>query len=420
MSNSSRAHLPSKPHDEFPLYVHKSDRWAKKVRGKTRFFGKATSDADGKLALAEWERQREYLLRDEEPPAKDAAGLTLGELRDAFLRSKRTKTQIGKLSPRTLIGYKRATDVLTEAFGPGRLVESLRPGDFDKLAVTMQDKHGSATLGREITMVRSVFKFGYTQDLIDKPIKFGENLVAPSASEKRGQKQKRELERGKRVFTAGDIRAMTDAAGPQLKAMIYLGINCGFGNTDCASLPIKALDLDAGFVEFPRPKTNIQRRIPLWPQTVAALRDVLAKRPEAADKAHEGLVFLTRLGKPWVRFAIEETKNDEGKMVVKEKSDDAIAKATGRLLRDLNIYRSGVTFYSLRHTFETIGGGSKDQVAVNGIMGHADASMAETYRHGIEDARLLAVVDHVRRWLFPTEHSQICSDTPTQALRIVG
>ena len=50
--------------------------------------------------------------------------------------------------------------------------------------------------------------------------------------------------------------------------------------------------------------------------------------------------------------------------------------------------------------FETIGGESKDQVAVNSIMGHADASMAAVYRERIDDKRLKAVTDHMRKWLF--------------------
>jgi integrase len=65
------------------------------------------------------------------------------------------------------------------------------------------------------------------------------------------------------------------------------------------------------------------------------------------------------------------------------------------------IHRAGLGFYALRHTFETIGGESRDQVAVNHVMGHADASMAGVYRERISDERLVAVVNHVHTWLFP-------------------
>ena len=75
----------------------------------------------------------------------------------------------------------------------------------------------------------------------------------------------------------------------------------------------------------------------------------------------------------------------------------------GKLLRELKIKRPGVGFYALRHGFETVGGGSRDQVAVDAIMGHADESMAAHYREGIGDDRLQAVVETVRRWVWPAE-----------------
>jgi integrase len=48
-----------------------------------------------------------------------------------------------------------------------------------------------------------------------------------------------------------------------------------------------------------------------------------------------------------------------------------------------------------------VAGDSRDQVAVNAIMGHSDATMAANYRERIDDDRLKAVVDHVHKWLFP-------------------
>ena len=55
-------------------------------------------------------------------------------------------------------------------------------------------------------------------------------------------------------------------------------------------------------------------------------------------------------------------------------------------------------FYSLRHSFETVGGNTKDQIAVDFIMGHApDANdMSAVYRESIDDSRLLDVSNFVR------------------------
>jgi integrase len=177
---------------------------------------------------------------------------------------------------------------------------------------------------------------------------------------------------------------MLDAAGPQLKAMILLGINAGFGNEDVATLPTQALDLKAGWAVFPRPKTGIERKCTLWTETVAAIQEVLALRPRPKDEAHADKVFITKYGMPWSS----------------ETYGTAITHETSKLLKEIGIKRPGVNFYALRHTFETVGGESKDQVAVNAIMGHDDGSMASVYRERISDERLIAVADHVRTWLF--------------------
>ncbi len=136
-------------------------------------------------------------------------------------------------------------------------------------------------------------------------------------------------------------------------------------------------------------------RVPVWPETVAALRDALPKRPKAKDKADEPLAFLTRTGKPWVRTQLAR---DGGK--AEWSAVDSVGLMFGRLLTSLDLKRPGLNFYALRHTFETIAGESRDQVAVDAVMGHDDGSMASRYRERIGDERLRAVVDHVRGWLF--------------------
>ena len=83
-------------------------------------------------------------------------------------------------------------------------------------------------------------------------------------------------------------------------------------------------------------------------------------------------------------------------------TDDPVCKEFSKLIKFLKLHRPGLGFYALRHSFETIGGESRDQVAVNYIMGHAPTAndMASVYRERISDERLRAVTDHVYNWLF--------------------
>jgi integrase len=174
-----------------------------------------------------------------------------------------------------------------------------------------------------------------------------------------------------------------------MRAMVLLGANCAFGAADISALLLSAVDWSRGWVNFPRPKTGVPRRCPLWPETVAALRQVVETRPEPKESAEESLAFLTTHGRRWVRLNQTGTPNDE------------IGKSFAKLLKALDLKRPGLSFYGLRHGFRTVGDESGDQIATNAIMGHVDDSMADLYRERISDARLQAVVDHVRAWLFP-------------------
>ncbi len=62
--------------------------------------------------------------------------------------------------------------------------------------------------------------------------------------------------------------------------------------------------------------------------------------------------------------------------------------------------RPGLSFYALRHTVETIGDRVRDKNALNMILGHVDNSMAAVYRERLDDDRLIAVTDYIRKWLW--------------------
>ncbi|HEY7425640.1 MAG TPA: tyrosine-type recombinase/integrase [Gemmataceae bacterium] len=191
-------------------------------------------------------------------------------------------------------------------------------------------------------------------------------------------------QQGPRPLAKEEIRRLLAAATRSLRAMILLGINAGMGNADCANLPLAALDLDKGWLDFPRPKTGVARRCWLWPETVEALRAVLAKRHEPKNAAVAGLVFVTKYGLSW-------SKDDNSGPMTQE-----MRKLLSRL--GINGHRN---FYTLRHTFRTVADEAKDQPAVDFVMGHEIPPMSAVYRETISDDRLRVVAEHVRKWLFP-------------------
>jgi integrase len=192
------------------------------------------------------------------------------------------------------------------------------------------------------------------------------------------------------MFEADELCRMIENARQPLTTMLLLGINAGLGNADIARLPLSALDLETGWLTYPRGKTGVMRRCRLWVETITAIREWLDQRPAPKDLANFSLVFTTVRGGAW----------DKGV------GDRAITHETRKLLDRLGIMGNR-NFYAIRHTFETIGGESKDQIAVSAVMGHSDESMAAAYRERISDTRLQAVTEFVHDWLFAKPQNAI-------------
>ena len=98
------------------------------------------------------------------------------------------------------------------------------------------------------------------------------------------------------TFDMEQINKVLSAADVKMRAMIWLGLNCGFGCTDCAELMWTDLDLINGRVRLPRRKTGIFRDLPLWPETVESLKNV----PKIGK-----LVFYTSRGNPYIQTLLK-------------------------------------------------------------------------------------------------------------------
>lgn len=300
-------HKPGKPYPNFPLFAHASGRWAKKINGTLNYFGPWAKRESGKLvhipgdgwqaALDNYKAKADDLHAGREPRAPSGDGCTIKQLVNAFLRSKQAKLDAGELARNTFADYHTVCGRLVKHFGHLRRVDGLHPDDFERFRRRLAQTLSVVSLKNAINKSRIIFKFAHDQRLIAQPVHYGQSFEKPSAKMIR----KARNEAGPRLFTADEIKQILNSADVYLKAMTLLAINAAMGNTDVAYLPIDAIDFAGGWLTYPRPKTEIQRRIRLWPETLDALKKAIKARPKPKHPEDDDLVFITIQGNRWVR-----------------------------------------------------------------------------------------------------------------------
>ena len=168
------------------------------------------------------------------------------------------------MKPSTFAGYKAACQRVVECFGREAAVTSFGPDDFIRLRRKLAESLGAAMASTDIVRIRSMFKFAFDQELINKPLRYGQGF---SVVDKRILRQHRN--NTDRTFTADQIRCVLASADPMVRAVTLLGINNALGPHDAASLCWSHM-LGSELI-FPRPKTGVERRSILWPETLEAL-----------------------------------------------------------------------------------------------------------------------------------------------------
>jgi len=105
------------------------------------------------------------------------------------------------------------------------------------------------------------------------------------------------------MFEAEEIHKMVESATERTRAWILLGINCAFIQRDLSDLTESSVYLEAGYVDFPRRKTAVERRILLWSETIVALNVV-------KDMVEDDHFFHTSTGKRLVIDHSNDSRSD--------------------------------------------------------------------------------------------------------------
>jgi len=372
--NGMSKSVPKKA-NKFPLFVHKGrGYWCKTVLGKHRYFGKVVDDPDGKNALKRWLLEKDYLLAGLEPPAGDEDAINVKYLCNKYVATKEAELQAGEIVKRTFDEWKSVCQMVMDSIPASLPLDKIQPDHFEKLLIAIKSRYSSPNSRGKYTMaVRSLFKYAHDMGMISRQMVYCPGFTKPTAMAYR----KHEAAAGDRSLTRDEVLKLLKRADKSMTVCILLGLQCGFSNLECAFLERAAIK--DGWVVMPRVKTAVARRIPLWPETIKAIKSAIAEGPEDGK-----YVVYRKTGQPF-------------------KSNRHVGYAFETLAASVEV---DARFYDLRRTLQTVSENHLDNFdlpAIQAIMGHSirQDDMSARYRQNISDDRLRAVTDAVRKWLWP-------------------
>jgi integrase len=344
------------------------------IRGVPYTFGR---DGDWQSALEEYHAIAPAASAGRPLPNVANRSVTVRQMANRYLAERENDVRHSTLTLGAWDDYRHALARFCKFVGPSTPARELGPEHFARFAVDLRKTLGSYAYNRTRALILAWLRHAAAAEWVPT-VNVGVGFKRVPAGKMRG-------ERKVRLFTPAQVKALLKHAGPQMRAMILLGLNGGFGSTDCANLRREHIDGDV--IRYKRPKTNIARTVPLWPETVKALRNVLVLRPDDA------VVFRTKSGAVWVRTK----RNKKGRVV----TVDAVAGRFGKLMDAAKIVMPGVGFYALRHTFATYANEVRDADARRHIMGRRLPELDDVYIEHLFLPRLKTLTDHVRtRLLF--------------------
>jgi len=239
-------------------------------------------------------------LGDPERSPATPCALSAKELANRFLKTQQANWR----NPGdTLRGYKdwlgrflkdhpglKAADFAVEMFAAWKL--SLRSRGYS-----------AQSINHYLSAVRALFAFAEDSDIIEH---------APKLKRVKNDPKHGLVRRNKKLYTDKQLSRLLTCGDIQMRLMVLLGINCGFGPKDIHD--VEWIDFCAGRATLPRSKTGVCQTFALWPETLQAIDYLRLHRGEliarmarrGSSRADGGLVFITKFWRPWSRDAVAE------------------------------------------------------------------------------------------------------------------
>jgi integrase len=354
-----------------PTSYHKHTKQYYVTRGGQRIY--LGSDKDQAL------KKYHQLGLGIEPVQKEPTcpvGITVKDLANRFLLAQQANWR----NPQTtLISYRNWL---------GRFIKDhprLKAADFtvEKFAIwklSLKERNYSPeSINHYLGAVRAMFTFAEETGIIQQ---------APKLKRVKNETRPRAGSTEKPLYTLEDLNRLLEKAKPQLKAMLTLALNCGFGPKDIRDLTWDHINGER--VTLPRSKTGICQTYLLWSEARALLDEIQQRRAEVVAKmarggvqcCDNGHVFVTRFWRPW--------------------SKDAVAKQFRKLCKKAEVPCYG--FYRLRHCASTAMSLVATPHVHRKFMRHSQLQQQVTYTH-TPDAEVDKAIMKAKEKLFGEDHA---------------
>ena len=182
VSGTAKPAKPDKPWPTFPLYAHKSGRWAKKIRGKTHYFGPWRDPDQG---------ARRYLADKDDleagrRPSRASTGVTdalaVKQMVGLFLDSKEINVESGEMEKSTWKAYESARQAGDSCLRCQHRGREPRPRQLPAAPKrSSENTQASGVYHTAIAKIKAIFHWAANdQGYIDRLPRFGSSFKRPS------------------------------------------------------------------------------------------------------------------------------------------------------------------------------------------------------------------------------------------------
>jgi len=301
--------------------------------------------------------------------------MTLKSLCNIYLQHQQAKAASAEITIRHHADQISCLNKFMSFIGQHHKINEISTLDLQNHKRKLKRAYNSAhRINLNISIMKTMFHWARKNDVLD----YIPNIDAVSSV--------KIIHKQRHVFTSEEIHRLFDFADVQMRAMIWLGLNCGFGYTDCAELKWNDLDLVNGRVKLARKKTGVSRDLPLWPETIQSLENI----PKSGR-----LVLYTSGDKPLIRTTYHISKDGSSKY----SNINLVTSRFCKLMKKTGIRApKGTGFYTLRRTAATVAARSGDPFAVQRLLGHANLKMATRYVQDVSE-QTDRVIENSRKYV---------------------